>query len=245
MKTKQKDVLTADTTLGQIFNRNSYAQELLRSIGFKPDGQTEKTLRQICSERQWSENEVLEWIGHHEEKETTPSPTFVENLFNNDVSVSEVCHYLKKETIPEIETLLAKVKKEYARVLKIHGIQYPWLKEAAPYVDQLTDKLQYLIYFEKMTFYPLVDEYSHQKEKILDRDVQNLKRSVQIVRDDHQTIQKSIHHINRLSKGLNYPESACSTFRIATNQLRMLIDLVGRHFDIEDKHLLPTLESKL
>src|SRR5690625_3668169 len=71
----------------------------------------------------------------------------------------------------------------------------------------------------------MVDEYSHQKEKILDRDVQNLKRSVQIVRDDHQTIQKSIHHINRLSNGLNYPESACSTFRIATNQLRMLIDL--------------------
>src|SRR5690625_6643752 len=75
MKTKQKDVLTADTTLGQIFNRNSYAQELLRSIGFKPDGQTEKTLRQICSERQWSENEVLEWIGHHEEKERSEEHT--------------------------------------------------------------------------------------------------------------------------------------------------------------------------
>src|SRR5690625_7494097 len=91
-------------------------------------------------------------FSHIVEKETTLYPTFVENLFNNDVIVSEVCHYLKKETIPEIETLLAKVKKEYARVLKIHGIQYPWLKEAAPFVDQLTDKLQYLNYFEKMTF---------------------------------------------------------------------------------------------
>src|SRR5690625_2355358 len=218
---------------------------MLRSIGGEQDGQTERALRQMCSDRQGSEDQVMEWIRHDEEKETTPSPTFVENLCNNDVSVSEVCHYLKKETIPESETLLAKDKKEYARVLKIHGIQYPGLKEAAPDVDQLTDKLQYLIYFEKMTFYPLVDEYSHQKDKILDRDVQNLKRSVQIVRDDHQTIQKSIHHINRLSNGLNYPESACSTFRIATNQLRMLIDLVGRHFDIENKHLLPTLESKL
>src|SRR5690625_2177003 len=118
VKTKQKDVSTADNTLGQIFNRNSYAQELLRSIGFKPDGQTEKTLRQICSERQWSENEVLEWIRHHEEKETTPSPTFVENLFNNDVSVSEVCHYLKKETIPEIATPHAKDKKKARRGLK-------------------------------------------------------------------------------------------------------------------------------
>src|SRR5690625_6274481 len=77
--------------------------------------------------------------------------------WSSDVCSSDLCHYLKKETIPEIETLLAKVKKEYARVLKIHGIQYPWLKEAAPYVDQLTDKLQYLIYFEKMTFYPLVE----------------------------------------------------------------------------------------
>src|SRR5690625_7660355 len=52
--------------------------------------------------------------------------------WSSDVCSSDLCHYLKKETIPEIETLLAKVKKEYARVLKIHGIQYPWLKEAAP-----------------------------------------------------------------------------------------------------------------
>lgn len=245
MKTKQKDALTADTTLGQIFNRNSYAQELLKSIGFKPEGQTDKTLRQICSERQWSENEVLEWIGHHEEKESTPSPSFVKDLFNYDVNMTEVCHYLRKETIPEIENLVTKVKKDYARVLKVHGIQYPWLKEASPFVDQLLNKLQYLMYFEKMTFYPLVDEYYHQKEKILDRDIQNLKRSVQIVREDHQSIQKSIYHINRLSNNLHYPENACSTFRIVANQLGMLIDFVGRHFNIEDKHLLPSLESKL
>lgn len=246
MKTKQEAV-TADTTLGQIFNINSYAQELLRSIGFNPIGQTDKTLRQICTERQWSENEVLEWIGHHhnDKVEHQPSASFAEDLFNHDVRITDVCHYLKKETIPKIENLSSDISKDYERVLKIHGIQYPWLKEAAPYVEQMLSKLQYLMYFEKMKFYSLVEEYSHQKEKILDRDVQNLRRSIQIVRDDHQNILKSIHHINRLSNNLQYPEGACSAMRILCNRLKMLTELVGRHFDIEEKHLLPAVENKL
>lgn len=245
MKTKQEELLTADTTLGQIFNKNSYAQELLKSIGFNPAGQTDKTLRQICAEKQWSENEVLEWIVHHERKQPLPSASFIEDIFNQKVSTSEVSSFLKIKTIPEIERLSELVNKDYPRVLKIHGIQYAWLKETSPHVDQLLDKLKYLTYFEKMKFYPLADEYSYQKDKILDRDVQNLKRSVQIVRDDHQHILKTIHTINRLSNHLSYPENACSTLRIVCNHLDMLFDVVQRHIDIEEKHLLPSIESKL
>lgn len=245
MKTKQEEVLTADTTLGQIFNKNSYAQELLKSIGFNPAGQTEKTLREICTEKQWSENEVLEWIGHNDKKHPPPSPSFMEDIFNQEVSTSDVSYYLKKETIPEIERLSELVMEDYPRVLKIYGIQYLWLKEASPHVGQLAVKLQYLMFFEKMKFYPLADEYSFQKDKILDRDVQNLKRSVQIVRDDHQHILKLIHTINRLSNHLNYPENACSTLRIVCKHLDILFDVVQRHIDIEEKHLLPSIESTL
>lgn len=245
MKTRQEALYTVDTPLEQIFNQNSYAQELLKSIGFNPAGQTDKTLRQICTEKQWSENEVLEWIDHHNSSQAPPADMFIDDIFKQNAAPSEVCNYLKKETIPEIERFVNIILSDYPRVLKVHATEHPWLKEAAPHADQLLDKLQYLTSFEKLKFFPLVDEYGEQKERILDRDVQNLKRSVQIVQDDHQDILKSIQIINRLSHNLHYPENAPSTLRILCTRLGMLFYRIQRHIEIEEKHLLPALTSVL
>lgn len=54
--------LTPEATLDQIISANSNAPHLLQSIGLDPSGQADKTLRQVCLEKQWNEVEMLEWI---------------------------------------------------------------------------------------------------------------------------------------------------------------------------------------
>src|SRR5699024_12848975 len=54
--------LTPDATLAQILMADKDAAHLLTSIGLDPSAHMEETLRAVCSQRQWSEVEVMKWL---------------------------------------------------------------------------------------------------------------------------------------------------------------------------------------
>src|SRR5690625_7660231 len=54
--------LTPDATLQEIINFNPFAEDLLTTIGVDTEALSDKTLRQLCVQKQWSEYEVLDWI---------------------------------------------------------------------------------------------------------------------------------------------------------------------------------------
>lgn len=239
--------LTPEATLDQIISVNSNAPHLLQSIGLDPNGHADKTLRQICSEKQWNEVELLKWIKKNPPAEQVQknADSFKKKNRNMGTSVTEICNFLTTETLPVIENLSSDVRNEYERVSQVHGMQYPWLNEAKWHVNELLNTLQYFIKFETETFYPLVTEFQERGERILDGSVQNLKRSLTVIKDDHSLIKQKMQQINKISNYFHFDESACSTIRILCSRLETFFDILTDHIEIEERKLLPGIEKKL
>lgn len=239
--------LTPESTLQQITSFHSNAPLLLQSIGFDLHGNETKTLRQVCSEKQWNEVELLEWI-----KKNPPSVqkknngiTYKKKTRQPGTTYSEICSYLTEETLSKIKDLTKQIRSEYPRVAKVHGIQYPWLNSIKWHVNQLLNNLQYFINFESKTFYPLAVELQKQGERMLDGSAQNLKKSLKVIKHDHQGIEESIERIKEISRDFHYDESACSTLRILCSRLETLCRTIDEHLQIEQTKLLPKIEKKL
>jgi len=239
--------LTPEATLDQIISVNSNAPHLLQSIGLDPNSHANKTLRQICSEKQWNEVELLKWIkkNHSAEQVQKNADSFKKKNRDIGTSVTEICNFLTTETLPVIENLSSDVRREYERVSQVHGMQYAWLNEAKWHVNELLNTLQYFIKFETETFYPLVTEFQERGERILDGSVQNLKKSIDVVKQDHQIIEERMERIKKISRDFHYDESACSTLRILCTRLETLYRTIDKHVKIEKTKLLSEIENKL
>lgn len=239
--------LTPEATLHQIIAANSNAPYLLQSIGLDPSGQADKTLRQVCLEKKWNEVELLEWIKKNPPAEELKNGIDSLKKKNRGIESSalEICNFLNRKTLPVIEELFLTIQTEYERVSKIHGMQHTWLNEAKWHVNELLSTLRFFIKFEKETFYPLVNELQQHGERILDGSAQNLKRSLNLIKDDHDLIKKKMQRINNISNHFHFDESACSTLRILCNRLETFFDVLTDHIEIEEKKLLPEIEKKL
>lgn len=239
--------LTPEATLHQIISVNSNAPHLLQSIGLDPNSHTDKTLRQICSEKQWNEVELLEWIKKNPSAKQVKIDvdTFEKKSNDAGTSIAGICNYLSMETLTVILDLTTEIRAEYERVSQVHGMQYPWLNEAKWHVNQLLNTLQYFIKFETETFYLLAIELQEQGERMLDGNVQNLKRSLTVIKDDHSLIKEKMQRIKKISNHFHFDESTCATLRILCSRLETFFDVLADHIEIEEKKLLPGIEKKL
>lgn len=239
--------LTPEATLHQIISVNSNAPHLLQSIGLDLRGRADKTLREICFEKQWNEMEMLEWIKRNPPAKqiTTVVDTCENKKIGTGSSIEEICNFLSAETLPVIKDLASQTQPEYERICKIHGIQYTWLKEAKWHVNQLINTLQYFKKFETETFYPLAIALYEQGEQIMDGSVQNLKRSLTVIKKDHNQIEEKMQLINEISSHFHFDGSACSSLRILCIRLKTLFELLPKHIDIETEYLLPEIENQL
>jgi len=238
--------ITPEATIHQIASNNQVIPQLLESIGLDLKTNFNKTLHQVCAEKQWDESELLEWINEHQQK----SYSFLQKGIPDEdelsgASSSEVCDYLLNHSINSVLDLAASVRKDYPRVTKVHGNQYPWLKEADWHIRQLLNRLDFYLNFEKKRFYPLVKLFEKEREKMLDGNAQGLRRSVGIVKEDHQQMRAAMKSIRGLSNDFNFDESSCSTLRILCNQLKSLDQMLDSHLNTEKDYLLPDIEQKL
>ena len=238
--------ITPEATIHQIASFNRLVPKLLESIGLDLKTNFYKTLRQICTEKQWNEAELLAWINEHPQKSYSFFQNGIpdENELNGATS-SEVCDYLLNHSLNSVLDLAASVRKDYPRVINVHGNQYPWLKESDWHIRQLLNRLDFYFNFEKKRFYPLVKLFEKEREKMLDGNAQGLMRSVTIVKEDHQQIRSAMKTIRELSSDFNFDETSCSTLRILCNQLKSFDKMLDSHLNIEKEYLLPDIEQKL
>lgn len=246
MKTKElSPALNPEATLQQITTASQPALQLLTSIGLDVSGHYDKTLRQVCAEKKWSEVEVLNWIKEHDKSETEATEEESQVQKSPVKSISDVCNLLIRENHSTLKKAIAEIEKNYARISKVHGSQYAWLKEAEWHVHLLMDKLSLFLKFESQKFYPLAKQLQSKKEQVLDGDIQSLRRSLKLIEEDHDRILDIKHTISTIKGSLQFDESACSSIRILCKQFHDLFERLDNHFRMEKQVLLPKIRLQL
>lgn len=239
--------LTADATFSQITSADQQAAELLASIGLDPSTHSEETLRAVCQQRQWSEVEVLKWVKKH--IVSTNRDTALDEadaMPNEESSLNVWITYLEETFINPNQALLKKLKKNFPRIHKIHGNQYPWLKHVHWYFNSLEEVLTYYYEFEKTRFLPLVDRLANSnKGSIYDGTVRKLEKSFVVIEKDQDRLHQLMDNIRNKGNQLENPPGACSTLVIQNDNFKILFSNLNSQFKTENEMVIPKIKEKL
>lgn len=235
--------LTPEATINQIISSDQNAAKLLNSIGMKPEQYQDQTLRSVCQQRQWNEEELLKWI-----KKNQAEPECIKNAPEDPDFKKDLSHWskwLSDSVRPCIRELLNDISRDLPRVQLVHGNQYTWLKNIEWHFNTMNDQLNLYLSLENETLFPLADELNDRKESILYGKVRDLERALEILEADRPKIQKEIDKIREFSDGFKHPAGACSTLRIMNENLADLSTQLERYFTIEQEHLFPLIKNQL
>lgn len=235
--------LTPETTIDQIISADKNTGNLLTSIGMKPELYPNQTLRSVCQQHKWNEEELLTWIMKNQDnqeciKNESQNPNFGED-------VAKWCSWLSKSIQPCIRELLSDIENDLPRVQLVHGNQYTWLKDIEWHFHKLNERLNRYFFLEEETLYPLAIELNNRRESILYGKVKDLIRSLEILESDHPKILNEINKIEEFSDGFRHPAGACSTLRIMNKNLADLSAQLKRYFSIEHEQLFPLIKGQL
>lgn len=231
--------LTPESTLEQLISTDRQAANLLASIGMNPGLNRDRTLRSVCRDLQWNEEEVLQWVKkeiRRQECEAEPEEAG---------SLEGISRELQQAMQPCLFDLIVEIENGLPRVHQIHGTQYPELKVVDWVFGELREALKQYLVFEKELFFPLVLEFSNLKESMLYGNVRKLGRSISILKEDQNTIRENMRRLEKKTGRFSPPEGSCSTLRILYRNLEALSVQLERYFSIENRQLFPKITSQI
>ncbi len=239
--------LTPEATISQIIEANDQAGQLLASIGLSVSEHKTETLRSVCQQRKWSEAEVLQWVkkqilstnGKSESQIPHTSPD------TND-SLTKWTQYLEEELISPNLSILDELKNSVPRIHKIHGNQYPWLKNMQWHFKEFDEMLGMYYQFERKKLFPLVSRFSNEKNSSVNHGiVQKLEKSFGIIERDQDRLMQQMATIREKGNQFENPANACSTLRIQNKNFRILFSNLKDQFDIEYHRFIPRIKKEL
>jgi len=232
--------LTAGATLSEIVAACSDADELLTAIGLKPAEYKDQSLRSVCQQLKWSENEVLRWLKRHcsstnGQAKKEDSPKMIEDWGR----------YIKNEYHRKNREYIKAIEKDFPRVHQIHGNQYVWLKNMQWQFERLQEALQMYSRFEARKFYPLLSKMENAKGDLLYGSLKKVERGMEVIQKDQDRIHGFMKKLKVGSNNFDNPANACSTLRILNHNFKELFKNINEHFELEQEKVLPMVQKKM
>lgn len=238
--------VTPDAKLNEIISVYDQASQLLASIGLDPSNHQEETLRSVCQQRHWSEVEVLDWVKKHHEDYSIQEDQQKQTDIDYDDSLPQWITYLEEEYLKRSISLLDEISNSFSRVHKIHGNQYPWLKEMEWHFNFFDEALRLYNSFERNKFYPIALRlYNNDNGNVLDGTIRKLERSLEIIEDDQERLMKLKDTVKEKGNNFKNPEGACTTLRIMNHNFSELEEILEKQFRIEVENVIPIVRQEL
>lgn len=244
--TKSLTKLTPDITLSHLVSVDPESAQMLASIGLDPAEHEGETLRAVCKQRQWSEEEVLQWLKKHRfagEEIASKADPFQEPDFGTDIV--GWCEYIEEHSHISVRELLNEISRNFPRVVQIHGTQYPRLKNMKWHFEYFEDALRLYLRFEQKKFFSLIRKWQESKREVLDGTIRELNRCITIIRDDQKRLQDTMSTLRDKGNEFENPSGACTTLRIMNQNFKMLFKNLEAQFSIEREKVLPMIEQKI
>lgn len=238
--------LTPEATIEEIISADRKAGDLLASIGMEPASHKSETLRSVCQQLKWSEEEVLTWVKKNRiARNSQKQKSKKSDKLDSEGDITQWCNHVVDEYHPQLLSLLGEVTRDFPRIHQVHGNQYTWLKHMQRPLEKFDDKLQFYTYFESQKFFPVFNSLAGGPQDILDDTIQKIQRARDIIEEDQDVLLKLMNTIERKGNKLQNPKGACSTLRILNYNLKKLFSTLKKEFTIEQENIIPRINERL
>ncbi|WP_069131213.1 hypothetical protein [Rhodohalobacter halophilus] len=242
MKTRALHQLKTHSTLQEIISAHETTEDLLRSIGIQTELNENKTLLQICSEKQWNEEELLKWLRKQARTD--------KNQYQNQEKDYKI------RSPKELETTLRGYEKDlikqcrdlesnFHRVCKVHGIQYPIIKKMHWHLNEIIQKIQLIFMMLNKTINPLLTSIQASNSAILDRDAKNYNRTIELIVQDEHQITDHIQKINEINSHPERVEGVCATMKTVFQDMENFFSQTDALFRLLRTGIIPKLNREI
>lgn len=242
---KTMQSLTPEATFSQIVSADRKAATLLASIGLDPSEHGDRTLRSVCRQRQWDEEELLRWIreyrpGH--DGESGVSKNSRRKLLEDDIS--HWCEYLERHFHDPGRKLLADIGEYYRRARTVSGNDR--LEKMEEPLGRFREALRLYYRFKEQKLNPLATLLQEQSNrKMLDGNISKLKRSLQIIAHDQKRMNDLMDKLKRKGRNFESPPDSCSALHILNRRFKKLYTKLSTQFRLEKEELIPRIQTQL
>jgi iron-sulfur cluster repair protein YtfE (RIC family) len=242
METPTFNNLKTTSTLQEFISANKQTEFLLQSIGIPTDSYQEKSLLQICIEKKWNEKELLSWLrkqtSRRQEKRETESIDF------NELDRKQLLQFYKKIR-NRLNRIVNEFELDFHRVCKVHGVQYPILKEMHWHLDKISEKVRYDLMMTDKTITPLLKSSNTESNSILYGEAKKYERSINLVVQDQHQIANHIQKIEKMNPHPDGVEGSCGTIKTAFQDMNELFSEIDTYFELLRNGIIPKLNQAI
>jgi len=240
MESSTLNRIKTTSTLQEIISANEQTKSLLQSIGISTEFYQDKSLLQICVEKQWNEKELLKWL----RKKTD---NYGEKRRSEEVNFSELNrsqlfqHYnqFQKSLISQLNSL----ESDFHRIYKVHGIQYPIIKEIHRHLEKISEKVRFVLMMADKTIKPLLNSSSNGSDSILYGEAKKYKKSVKLVVQDQHQVASQIQKIEKINSHPEEIDGVCGTMKTVIQDMEDLFLEIENFFEFLRNGAIPKINQ--
>ena len=190
-----------------------------------------KTVENACKKANINVDDVINDLLNNKPKNDVP------NLNFKDWSAEFLADYIVYVHHSYIKQNLNIISEFADKVANVHGQHEPKTIEIAKLFSSVSSELTSHLGKEEFILFPAI------KAKEADHNFQFDKKTLSLIKDEHEEVGVMIKKIQELSKNFTPPEWACNTFKALYFKLEEFTNDLYQHIHLENNILFPKVKN--
>ena len=228
-----KKTFTPQTAVGQIVAENYVAASLFDKYGIDFCCHGQATLLDACAGKNISAQEIIRLLENDKESNNFDFLSWPIDL---------LIDYILKIHHRNIRQKGNKLLELLTKVVGVHGIRHPELKEIQhSFHESLQDLELHLEKEENVLFPYLYHLYSASEQGMLPEKIHcgTVMNPIQVMMAEHDNEGERYRHFSELTNGYTAPKDACASYMFMLSELQNFEKALHEHIHLENNILFP------
>jgi regulator of cell morphogenesis and NO signaling len=231
----------AEQTLASIVTANHQTAPVLEKYSLDFCCKGKRTLAQACTEKGLSVEDITNELEASSKIESATKVVF--SQMNADQLIGHILihhHFYVKQIMPTIEDHLTKIAFK-------HGDNFPYMKEVLQLFTHLKNDMYMHMQKEEVILFPRIKELASIAQYNQKKDIPAayIDGPVSVMEHEHDEAGEIMYKIRALTSNYTAPEEACTTFKLALEELKAFEEDLHQHVHLENNMLFPKAEAIL
>lgn len=228
--------ITPDSSVRELVKLNFRTAQIFQANKIEYCCEGNKSISDACKESEVNPEQLIRQL------EAVLSQKRPDSEYLNNLDLNEICSYIVKRHHAYVRENIPFLKKNFEKLFKVHGEQYPELLKIIELLNVFTEDFTMHMQKEEIMLFPYIQRLESAKKAnspLPKAQFGSVSNPIGMMVAEHQDEGERFDEIVRLSKNYQLPDDACSTYEVTFNQLRDFENDLHHHIHLENNILFP------
>lgn len=228
--------ITPDSSVGELVKLNFRTAQIFQANKIEYCCEGNKSISDACKESEVNPEQLIRQL------EAVLSQKRPDSEYLNNLDLNEICTYIIKRHHAYVRENIPFLKKNFEKLFKVHGEQYPELLKIIELLNVFTEDFTMHMQKEEIMLFPFLQglESAKKDNSPLPRSpFRSISNPIVMMMAEHQNEGQIFDKICELYANLRIPGNSCATYEVTLRQLKDFENDLHMHIQIENNILFP------